>query len=47
MTDLYEAGDINQSENADDDFDDADDIEDEAGTGNELSEQDGGRPWPS
>ena len=42
MTDLYEAGDINQSENADDDFDDADDIEDEAGTGNELSEQDGG-----
>jgi len=26
VTDLYEAGDINQSENADDDFDDADDI---------------------
>jgi predicted RNA-binding protein YlqC (UPF0109 family) len=42
VTDLYEAGDINQSENADDDFDDADDIEDEAGAGNELGDQDGG-----
>ena len=32
MTDLYEAGDINQSEDADDDdVDDVDDIEDEGG----------------
>ena len=28
MTDLYEAGDINQSEGADDDIDDGDDIDD-------------------
>ena len=44
MKDLYEAGDINQSENADDDFDDVDDIEDEDedGAGNELSDQEDG-----
>ena len=48
MTDLYEAGDINQSDTGDDDIDDdddsddIDDIDDEAGEGNELSDQDGG-----
>ena len=48
MTDLYEAGDINQSDTGDDDVDDVDDIEDdddidnEAGEGNELRDQDGG-----
>ena len=43
MTDLYEAGDINQSESADDDVDDIDDdIDDEVGTGNELGDEDGG-----
>ena len=51
MTDLYEAGDINQSDTGDDDIDDVDDIEDdddvddiddEAGEGNELTYQDGG-----
>ena len=50
MTDLYEAGDINQSE--DDDIDDEvdddidagvdDDIDDEVGAGNELGDEDGG-----
>ena len=56
MTDLYEAGDINQSEGAggdvneiDDDIDDEidDDIDDEAdevGEGNELGAADGGTP---
>ncbi len=48
MTDLYEAGDINQSDTGDDDIDDVDDMEDdddiddEAGEGNERSDQDGG-----
>jgi len=50
VTDLYEAGDINQSDTGDDDIDDVDDIEDDeelddagqAGEGNELSDQDGG-----
>jgi hypothetical protein len=48
VTDLYEAGDINQSDTGDDDIDDVDDMEDdddiddEAGEGNELSDQDGG-----
>jgi predicted RNA-binding protein YlqC (UPF0109 family) len=48
VTDLYEAGDINQSDTGDDDVDDVDDIEDdddidnEAGEGNELRDQDGG-----
>ena len=49
MTDLYEAGDINQSEGADDDdiddvddLDDGDDIDDEVGAGNEISDEDGG-----
>jgi len=50
VTDLYEAGDINQSE--DDDIDDEvdddidagvdDDIDDEVGAGNELGDEDGG-----
>ena len=50
MTDLYEAGDINQSE--DDDIDDEvdddidagvdDDIDDEVGAGTELGDEDGG-----
>ena len=52
MTDLYEAGDINQSEANDDDVDDVDDevdddiddedIDDEVGAGNELGDEDGG-----
>ena len=48
MTDLYEAGDINQSEGADDDIDDVDDlddgddIDDEVGAGNEIGDEDGG-----
>ena len=50
MTDLYEAGDINQSGAPDDDdeFDDADDevfddaADDEVGAGNELGDADGG-----
>ena len=48
MTDLYEAGDINQSEGADDiddevdDLDDGDDIDDEVGAGNEIGDEDGG-----
>jgi uncharacterized protein len=51
VTDLYEAGDINQSDTGDDDIDDVDDIEDdddvdevddEVGEGNEFSDQDGG-----
>ena len=50
MTDLYEAGDINQSE-GDDDIDDVDDIDDaddaddsgvEVGAGNEVGDEDGG-----
>jgi uncharacterized protein len=46
VTDLYEAGDINQSGNSDDDFDDEvdDDIDDEVGEGNELADADGGTP---
>ena len=44
MTDLYEAGDINQSGGADDDFDDDDDVDDEVGEGNELADVDGGTP---
>ena len=51
MTDLYEAGDINQSEGHDDDVDDVDDIDDldeinddddEVGAGNEVADEDGG-----
>ncbi len=45
MTDLYEAGDINQSEAGDDDIDDIDDVDNEVGEGNEgneLGDQDGG-----
>ena len=51
MTDLYEAGDINQSEGADDiddevdDLDDGDDVgdtDDEVGAGNEIGDEDGG-----
>jgi hypothetical protein len=49
VTDLYEAGDINQSEGADDiddvddlDDDDGDDIDDEVGAGNEIGDEDGG-----
>ena len=51
MTDLYEAGDINQSEGNDDDVDDVDDIDDlddevdeddEVGAGNEVADEDGG-----
>ena len=51
MTDLYEAGDINQSEGNDDDIDDVDDLddindevdeEDEVGAGNEVADEDGG-----
>jgi predicted RNA-binding protein YlqC (UPF0109 family) len=51
VTDLYEAGDINQSEANDDDVDDVDDdiddiddedIDDEVGAGNELGDEDGG-----
>jgi uncharacterized protein len=48
VTDLYEAGDINQSEGADDiddevdDLDDDDDTDDEVGAGNEISDEDGG-----
>ena len=41
MTDLYEAGDINQSEAASDDIDDVDDVDD-VGEGNEIGEHDGG-----
>ena len=40
MTDLYEAGDINQSGGADDEFDD--DVDDDVGEGNEVSDEDGG-----
>ena len=40
MTDLYEAGDINQSEGADDDMD----VDDEVGEGNEIGDLDGGTP---
>jgi hypothetical protein len=39
VTDLYEAGDINQSETG---AGDADDVDDEAGEGNERGEQNGG-----
>jgi uncharacterized protein len=42
VTDLYEAGDINQSEAGDDDIDEIDDVDDEVGAGNELSDDDGG-----
>jgi hypothetical protein len=51
VTDLYEAGDINQSEGTDDDIDDVDDIDevddgddidDEVGAGNEIGDEDGG-----
>ncbi len=42
MTDLYEAGDINQT-GSDDTYDDVD-VDDEAGEGNEISEVDGGTP---
>jgi predicted RNA-binding protein YlqC (UPF0109 family) len=42
VTDLYEAGDINQSEAGGDDIDDADDEVGEGNEGNELSDQDGG-----
>jgi predicted RNA-binding protein YlqC (UPF0109 family) len=43
VTDLYEAGDINQSSGgADDDFDD--EVDDEVGEGNELGDADGGAP---
>jgi len=51
VTDLYEAGDINQSEGADDiddevdDLDDGDDVgdtDDEVGAGNEIGDEDGG-----
>jgi len=51
VTDLYEAGDINQSEANDDDVDDVDDdiddiddedIDDEVGAGTELGDEDGG-----
>jgi uncharacterized protein len=48
VTDLYEAGDINQSEGADDiddevdDLDDDDDTDDDVGAGNEISDEDGG-----
>jgi uncharacterized protein len=42
VTDLYEAGDINQSGGADDDFDD--EVDDEVGEGNELGDVDGGTP---
>jgi predicted RNA-binding protein YlqC (UPF0109 family) len=41
VTDLYEAGDINQSDDVDDDADD-DDVDDEIGEGNEVSDDDGG-----
>ena len=41
MTDLYEAGDINQSETDEDDVNDADEG---VGEGNELSDLDGGTP---
>jgi hypothetical protein len=56
VTDLYEAGDINQADGDDDDFDDEiddevadeaedfDDEVDEVGEGNALSEEDGGTP---
>ena len=54
MTDLYEAGDINQSEGDDVDVDDVDDLDDiddsneidddddEVGAGNEVADEDGG-----
>jgi uncharacterized protein len=42
VTDLYEAGDINQSGASDDDDDDFDDVDDEVGAGNEISDTDGG-----
>jgi predicted RNA-binding protein YlqC (UPF0109 family) len=46
MTDLYEAGDINQtgSGNAGADVDDEFDDEEEVGEGNEVSDVDGGTP---
>ena len=46
MTDLYEAGDINQtgSGDADADVDDEFDDEEEVGEGNEVSDVDGGTP---
>jgi predicted RNA-binding protein YlqC (UPF0109 family) len=48
MTDLYEAGDINQTgsgnADADDDVDDEFDDEEEVGEGNEVSDVDGGTP---
>jgi uncharacterized protein len=48
VTDLYEAGDINQSEGADDiddevdELDDDDETDDEVGAGNEIGDEDGG-----
>ncbi len=49
MTDLYEAGDINQTGSGNDDVDDVDDEfedeeEEEVGEGNEISAADGGTP---
>ena len=41
MTDLYEAGDINQSEGADDDDVDVEDINEEDGAGNEVGDEGG------
>ncbi len=38
MTDLYEAGDINQSDDVDDEVDDVDDADE----GNEIGDEDGG-----
>jgi uncharacterized protein len=44
VTDLYEAGDINQSGSADDVDDDEefDEVDDEVGAGNEIGDTDGG-----
>ena len=51
MTDLYEAGDINQSEGADDDRRRrrrCEDIDDEVDAGDEIGDEDGGHArWPS
>jgi predicted RNA-binding protein YlqC (UPF0109 family) len=42
VTDLYEAGDINQSESIEDDEVDEDEVDEEVGAGNERGEPQGG-----